>query len=126
MKNILKYNIETRNLEELEMPQENKLEFFQEHVRGLIEFVSLTDSIDMIVDEEGAIRGDRATSLTIVKDNKTGFEIQLFGHVLFTSLDWETGETVGLNEVQREYIEKNVTIRLQPLKIDLVKLRYTI
>lgn len=52
------------------MEMENKLESMQKFVGGLIEVVSLTDEIDLIINEEGLFNGSELRLLVLDKEGK--------------------------------------------------------
>ena len=90
------------------------LEFLQQSVGGYIERVAFDEefnrrNIDMWINEEGKFNGNfKPTFIVVEKEEPEKILDIIMGDVVFTSSN-EEGETIGLNDVQIQYIKSNFT-----------------
>ena len=84
----------------------HSLENMQKKVGGSLDAVSLPEKITMWVHDEGLLL-DYSLNLIII----SGVEevAHIVGNVFFTSID-ETGETVGLEQNQLDWLENNIQL----------------
>lgn len=84
---------------------EDNYKELQEIVGGLIEFVSIGDGIDIVINEEGKIMGLEpnfiATALFDFKD-------LLVGDAIIVGVDYSTGETISLTDAQIETLTNEI------------------
>lgn len=96
--------------------KENKgfLKFAYKNINcELIEFSSLTPSIDIVADEEGLLRNP--IDINYIYDKETERVIFLTGKILFVGFD--NGNITGLTDEQIDYIKQNVRIDTIPMNI---------
>lgn len=83
----------------------------------IIERVCLTDTIDILCDEEGLLR--YPVDINIIKDMNTGREVHITGNFIFATVN-EQGEYDGLNHDQLHYL-KNVKVTTIPINMMKIK-----
>ncbi len=79
----------------------------------LIEFTSLTPTIDIVADEEGLLKSP--IDMNYIYDNETERIIYLTGKLLIVG--FKNGDVTGLKDEQIEYIKSNVKIDTLPISI---------
>lgn len=79
----------------------------------LIEYISLTPSIDIIVDEESMLKSP--IDINYIYDVTTDRVIYLTGKLLFVGFD--NGKTRGINQAEEEYISNNIKIDTIPIEV---------
>lgn len=90
------------------------LEFLQQSVGGYIERVAFDEefdrrNIDMWINEEGKFNGNFKPTFIVVEKEEPGKILDIImGDVVFTSSN-EEGETIGLNDVQIQYIKSKLS-----------------
>lgn len=90
------------------------LEFLQQSVGGYIERVAFDKefdrrNIDMWINEEGKFNGNfKPTFIVVEKEEPEKILDIIMGDVVFTSSN-EEGETIGLNDVQIQYIKSKLS-----------------
>lgn len=115
MYEFLIYEYETKALKTISMNSErNFLTFAYKSIRcELVEYATLTPTIDIIVDEEGGLKNHKV--INTIYDKRTDRVQFLFGNLLFAGI--ENGKTKGLSNEQIEYIENNVIVDTIPIEI---------
>lgn len=79
---------------------EDDLKTAQRIVKGRIEIVSVSNGIDMIVNEEGKLNGSEPNFYIAQSD----YSDLIFGDVLFTGVDYEEGTQISLTDGQIQYV----------------------
>ncbi|HJE82849.1 DUF3846 domain-containing protein [Megasphaera stantonii] len=79
---------------------ENDLKTSQRLVGGRIEIVSVANGIDMIVNEEGKMNGNKPNFYF----TQNGYTDLIFGDVLFTGVNYEAGTQESLTDGQIQYV----------------------
>ena len=79
---------------------EDDLKTSQRIVKGRIEIVPVANGIDMIVNEEGKMNGNK----TNFYFTQNGYTDLIFGDVLFTGVDYEEGTQESLTDGQIQYV----------------------
>ncbi|WP_323703568.1 hypothetical protein P3T86_14030 (plasmid) [Staphylococcus nepalensis] len=115
MYNFLIYEYEKAKIKNITMDKgKDFLSFAYRSIRcEWVEYATLTSTIDIIVDEEGALKNH--IYINTVYDKQTDRLHFLFGNLLFAGID--NGQTKGLSKKQIEYIEKNVIVDTIPVEI---------
>lgn len=115
MYDFLIYNNKNMEMECLEKEQKSDFLKFAYSQIGcdLVEFTSLTPTIDIVTDEEAMLRSP--VDINYIYDINTERVMFLTGKLLFTG--FKDGYTTGLNKEQIEYIQKNVKIDTIPISI---------
>lgn len=119
MTQVILYDNKTRTYSQVIIPQKDvPYEFMCELLNcEMIELVSLTNDIDIFVDENGLLK--EFTDINVLQDLKTGFQHQMTGKMLFVTVDDEDGSTIGLRDEQVKYIIDNVVIKTIPAHLFL-------
>ena len=79
---------------------EDDLKTSQRIVKGRIEIVPVANGIDMIVNEEGKMNGNKPNFYF----TQNGYTDLIFGDVLFTGVDYEEGTQESLTDGQIQYV----------------------
>lgn len=79
---------------------EDDLKTAQRIVGGRIEIVSVSKGIDMIVNEEGKMNGNKPNFYF----TQNGYTDLIFGDVLFTGVNYEEGTQESLTDGQIQYV----------------------
>lgn len=79
---------------------EDDLKTAQRIVGGRIEIVSVSKGIDMIVNEEGKMNGNKPNFYF----TQNGYTDLIFGDVLFTGVNYEEGTQISLTDGQIQYV----------------------
>lgn len=79
---------------------EDDLKTAQRIVGGRIEIVSVSKGIDMIVNEEGKMNGNKPNFYF----TQNGYTDLIFGDVLFTGVNYEEGTQISLTDWQIQYV----------------------
>lgn len=79
---------------------EDDLKTSQRIVKGRIEIVPVANGIDMIVNEEGKMNGNKPNFYFM----QNGYTDLIFGDVLFTGVDYEEGTQESLTDGQIQYV----------------------
>lgn len=79
---------------------EDDLKTSQRIVKGRIEIVPVANGIDMIVNEEGKMNGNKPNFYF----TQNGYTDLIFGDVLFTGVDYEEGTQISLTDGQIQYV----------------------
>ena len=79
---------------------EDDLKTAQRIVCGRIEIVSVSKGIDMIVNEEGKMNGNKPNFYF----TQNGYTDLIFGDVLFTGVNYEEGTQISLTDGQIQYV----------------------
>lgn len=79
---------------------EDDLKTAQRIVGGRIEIVSVSRGIDMIVNEEGKMNGNKPNFYF----TQNGYTDLIFGDVLFTGVNYEEGTQISLTDGQIQYV----------------------
>lgn len=100
---------------------EKFLEFAYKNIGcDTVDFVSLTEKIDIVVDGEGLIKGP-VDSINYVYNRVTNeIEHKLVGKMLFVGFDFEVGDTISLTEEQIDYISNTYIIADIPTGWELI------
>ncbi|WP_436867951.1 DUF3846 domain-containing protein [Mammaliicoccus sciuri] len=119
MTQAILYDNKTQTFTQVKMNEKDiPLELMYELIDcDMIELVSLTNDIDIFVDECGLLKN--FTDINILHDLKTGFQHQMTGKMLFVTADEEDGSTIGLSDEQVKYIKDNVVIKTIPAHLFL-------
>ncbi|MBU9783049.1 DUF3846 domain-containing protein [Staphylococcus aureus] len=88
--------------------------FYQIIGCNIVEMVYLDHGITIVVDEEGLLKNP--IDINVIKEKKTNQTMQMTGNMIFIAID-EYGQTVGLNEKQMKYIEKELEIVTIPISL---------
>lgn len=81
---------------------EDDLRTLQKIVGGFIEIVSIADGIDMILNEEGKMNGSKPNFFY----SRNRYTDLIFGDVLFTGVDYESGTQESLSDRQIQSVLK--------------------
>lgn len=79
---------------------EDDLKTSQRIVKGRIEIVPVANGIDMIVNEEGKMNGNKPNFYF----TQNGYTDLIFGDVLFTGVNYEEGTQISLTDGQIQYV----------------------
>lgn len=79
----------------------------------LVEYASLTPTIDIITDEEAMLKSP--IDINYIYDMNTERVLFLSGKLLFAG--FEEGHTKGLNQEQIKYIKQNIKVDTIPISI---------
>lgn len=115
MSKFLVYEYVSKSLKEIEFNHE--LDFLSVAYRSIqcewIEYATLTSTIDIIVDDEGALKENNY--INTIYDKQLDRVQFLFGNLMFVG--FENGKTVGLSEKQINYIKDNVIVDTIPIEV---------
>lgn len=117
MKNYLLYEFKTKKLKLKKIDdKENFLEFAYRSIQcELVEYAELTKKINIVIDEEGALKNNEL--INFIYDKNTNNVRFFYGNLLFVQVDKEA--TKSLTDTQIKYIKDNYIIDTVP--VDLVR-----
>lgn len=115
MSKFLVYEYVSKSLKEIEVSDE--LDFLSVAYQSIqcewIEYATLTPTIDIIVDDEGALKENNY--INTIYDKQLDRVQFLLGNLMFAG--FENGKTIGLSEKQINYIKDNVIVDTIPIEV---------